>query len=349
MLIVAGASLKNLEPRVWDPESEFHIPSLKAVMFSYAEFHQLQSRRTLAMEQGLRKYLEVPTKVKVYLDNGAFYFGFNCVTPSLADYEEFVERAKPDWKPIPQDYIPFPSMSSQKRRGCFDKTMRVNMKYQHNGYVPVVHIGHHLLDYTAAVRADSRLCRKPWIALGAIVPNLLRKPKAIPYTDVLKGLVHIRKEFKKKQIHVFGVGGTATLHLMSLLGFDSVDSSGWRNRAARGIIQLPGSGERLIADLGSWRGRKPKGKEWQVLKECRCPACTIYGVDGLKAGRLHGFKCRATHNLWVLLEENAWLEEQMAANTYAENYLERVDNSTYRPIIEELLKLMKTRRRAPTN
>lgn len=341
MLIVAGVSLKNLEPRVWDPKSEFHIPSLKAVMVSYAEFHQMRARRDVAMKKGLRKCLKIPKKVSIHLDNGAFYFGFNSVTAPLADYEEFVEAAEPDWKPIPQDYIPFPSMSPQRQRGCFDKTMRVNLKYQHNGYVPVVHIGNHLMQYTAGVKADTRLCRKPWIALGALVPNLLRKPKAMPYTDVLKDLVHVRKTFKKKAIHVFGVGGTATLHLMALLGFDSVDSSGWRNRAARGIVQLPGSGERLIANLGSWRGRKPKGKEWQVLKDCQCPACLTHGVNGLKARLLHGFQCRATHNLWVLLEENAWLEKELAAGTYADNYLARVDNSTYRPLIEELLTLLK--------
>ena len=41
-----------------------------------------------------------------------------CSGSSLDDYEEFVEKAKPDWKPIPQDYIPLPSMTPQKRRAC---------------------------------------------------------------------------------------------------------------------------------------------------------------------------------------------------------------------------------------
>jgi hypothetical protein len=41
----------------------------------------------------------------------------------------------------------------------------------------------------------------------------------------------------------------------------------------------------------------------------------------------------------VLLEENRWLEEQVPAETYPENYGARVDNSVYRPIIDELLKL----------
>jgi hypothetical protein len=341
VLIVAGLSLKNLEPRVWDPNSPFHIPALSAVMVSYGEFHQMQARRNAAMEVGLRAYLGVPKEVGIYLDNGAFFFGTDEGAAPLKEYEEFVEKANPDWKPIPQDYIPFPSMTPQKQRGCFDKTMRANIHYQYNGYVPVVHIGKHLLDYTAQVSADDSLSKKQCIALGAIVPNLLRKPKAMPYTEILRGLLHVRRTFKHKRIHVFGVGGTATIHLTALLGFDSVDSSGWRNRAARGIVQMPGSGERLVADLGKWRGREPSAEEWKILDRCKCPACREYGAEGLKASKLHGFCCRATHNLWVLLEENRWLTKHILAGTYAQNYRRRVDNSTYKPIIVELLELLK--------
>lgn len=341
VLIVAGLSLKNLQPRVWDPTSEFYLPALQAVMVSYAEFHQLQARRTAAMKAGLRSNLGVPENIKVYLDNGAFYFGGQKSGEApLEEYEEFVEATKPNWKPIPQDYIPFPSMSRQKQKSCLDRTMRVNHQYQHNGYVPVVHIGSHLLKYTEQMLACPKLSKKPAIALGAIVPNLLRKPKAMPYTDVLAGLQHFRSVFDKKSLHVFGVGGTATLHIMSLLGINSVDSSGWRNRAARGIVQLPGCGERLVADLGNWRGRRPSNAEWKTLRACPCPACQSYGPKGLKADKLHGFCCRATHNLWVLLEENIWLDQHVTGRTYADYYEARVDNSTYRPIIDELLALL---------
>ena len=163
----------------------------------------------------------------------------------------------------------------------------------------------------------------------------------MPYADVLVGLRHVRDTFKDKSIHVFGVGGTATIHLAALLGFDSVDSSGWRNRAARGIIQLPGCGERLIADLGKWRGREPSEDDRKVLNRCKCPACLKYGVDGLKADKLHGFCCRATHNLWILLDENRWLSKHISAGTYRQNYRRRIDNSTYKPIIQDLLKLMR--------
>jgi hypothetical protein len=130
------------------------------------------------------------------------------------------------------------------------------------------------------------------------------------------------------------------------LGFDSVDSSGWRNRAARGIVQFPGSGERLVAALGNWRGREPSAEEWNVLKCCQCPACRLNGLEGLKASKLHGFCCRASHNLWVLLAENRWLTKHISAGTYARSYKRRVDNSIYKPIIEELLGLLKEDRKS---
>jgi hypothetical protein len=341
MLIVAGLSLKNLQPRVWDPSSPFHLPGLEAVMVSYADFHKMPARRRQAMAAGLRAYLGVPAGVAVYLDNGAFYFASQPRGAPLEEYEEFVTKADPDWRPVPQDYIPWPGMSRQKQRACFDRTMAVNHCYQHNGYVPVVHIGRHLADYTESILSDDRLARKECIAIGGIVPNLLRKPSALPYGDVLAGLRHVRQAFAGKTVHVFGVGGTATLHLTALLGFDSVDSSGWRNRAARGIVQLPGSGERVVAALGKWRGRRPSAGEWDTLRRCRCPACRRYRLEGLQAGELHGFCCRATHNLWVLLQENQWLLKHIPAETYRRNYAQRLDNSIYRPLIDEVLALLR--------
>jgi 7-cyano-7-deazaguanine tRNA-ribosyltransferase len=89
---------------------------------------------------------------------------------------------------------------------------------------------------------------------------------------VLDALTHVRQTFANKEVHVFGIGGTATLHLAALLGVDSVDSSGWRNRAARGIVQLPGSGDRMVAELGSWRGRRLSPAEREILQNCPCPA-----------------------------------------------------------------------------
>lgn len=339
MLVVAGLTLKNLQPRVWDPLDPYYIPELRAVMVSYAEFDLMPARRRQAMDQGLHAYLGVPSHVKIYLDNGAFAFGRRQRECPTEDYEQFVAEARPDWYPIPRDFIPMPSMSAEERETCVARTMNVNLTYVADGYVPVVHIGSCLDRYIGLITAHEELLAKPAVALGGIVPNLLRSPRAIPYADILSGLLQIRNAFYDKDIHIFGLGGTATLHLAALLVVDSVDSSGWRNRAARGIIQLPGKGDRMAANLGSWRGRELDDEEMERVRSCTCPACLGAGLQGLRAEKLRGFCNRATHNLWVLLQEAQVVHQQLDKGTYRNWYRSHLDNSIYLPLIDELVSL----------
>lgn len=340
MLVVAGLSLNNLKPQVWDPESPYYLPGLKAVMVSYADFHRKPASRRAATERGLRGFLGVPEGVKIYLDNGAFCFLNNPGGTPMAEYAEFIEHARPDWYPIPQDFIPVPRMTLEEQQGCFHRTMEVNRAYLQDGYVPVIHVSRFLEDYLVAIRTHHRLSTKRSIAIGGLVPNLLRAPKAIPYGRVLESLKRVREAFKGKEIHVFGVGGTATLHLAALLQMDSVDSSGWRNRAARGLVQMQGCGDRMVAELGNWRGRRPSREEWNRLAQCACPACEQFGVDGLRAGGIDGFCHRATHNLWTLLEEARLIEWHLASGTYTRWYKGHLDNSTYGPLVDRVVEML---------
>lgn len=340
MLVIAGLSLKNLKPRVWDRESPYFLDRLEAVMLSYADFHQMPARRREAMEHGLHAYLGIPPTIKIYLDNGAFFFlRREGETPRTA-YEEFIARAQPDWWPISQDFIPTPQMTKEGQLDCLRRTMANNLTYEQDGFVPVIHISQVLGEYVREVVASPMLSRKPSIALGGIVPNLLRAPKAMPYTEILASVRQVRTAFAGKDLHVFGIGGTATLHLAAILGIDSADSSGWRNRAARGIVQLPGGGDRTVNKLGSWRGRRPDACEWERLRSCQCPACQAHGVGGLTANELFGFSNRAVHNLWILLEEAHAIDGHMKAGTYAAWYADHLDNSIYAPLIRNAISVV---------
>jgi 7-cyano-7-deazaguanine tRNA-ribosyltransferase len=335
--IVAGLSLKNLKPRVWDPESPYYLPGLHAIMVSYADFTKSSARRRAAMQQTLHGYLGVPLEVNIYLDNGAFFFLAREGGVPRQEYEEFVRHALPDWYPIPQDFIPVPKMDDAAQRDCLRRTMDMNRAYEHDGFVPVLHVSRQLDTYLEEFRGNERLLQKDRVALGGIVPNLLRMPQAMPYADVLHSIRRTRSELAGKQLHVFGLGGTATLHLAALFGIDSLDSSGWRNRAARGIVQLPGRGDRMVANMGSWRGREPDETEWGILAVCPCPACQHFGVAGLKASGIDGFCNRATHNLWILLREAQQIETHLHAGTYSDWYLSHIDNSIYRSLIGDTL------------
>jgi len=337
MKIVAGLSLKGLKPPVWDTDSPYYLSDLKAVMVPYADFHYMPARRRQAMEVGLHASFGIPSYMSIYLDNGAFRFSRDEGEVPRQDYEAFVTQAKPNWYAIPQDYIPTPRMSDVKQLECLQKTMDVNQSYSHDGYVPILHISRHLDEYLRQFKANERLRSKPIFALGGIVPNLLRTPKAMSYREILDSVRRVRTTFADRELHLFGVGGTATLHVAALLGLDSVDSSGWRVRAARGIVQLTGIGDRAVAELGNWKIREPSQEERKKLIECQCPACQQYGLDGLKANLIYGFCNRATHNLWTLLEENRMIQKHLKSKTYVEWYKDHLHNSTYRPIIDQIV------------
>ena len=337
MKIVAGLSLKGLKPPVWDTDSPYYLSGLKAVMVPYADFHYMPARRRQAMEVGLHAGFGIPSYMSIYLDNGAFRFSRDESEVPRQDYEAFVAQAQPDWYAIPQDYIPTPRMSDVKQLKCLQQTMDVNRSYSHDGYVPILHISRHLDEYLRQFKANEQLRSKSIFALGGIVPNLLRTPKAMSYKEILDSVRQVRATFADKELHLFGVGGTATLHVAALLGLDSVDSSGWRVRAARGIVQLTGIGDRAVAELGNWKIREPSQQERKKLIECQCPACQQYGLDGLKANLIYGFCNRATHNLWTLLEENRMIQKHLEDKTYIEWYKDHLHNSTYRPIIDQIV------------
>ncbi len=337
MEIVAGLNLTSIKPRVWEEESPYHLPQLSAVMVSYAQFHQSPARSRRAMDDGLHASLGIPEHVKIYLDNGAFKFSRAGGEVPREVYKEFVKKAKPNWYAIPQDYIPSPHMNYYRQNQCLEKTMVVNQEFSYDGYVPILHVGRCINKYIRLFNEDEKLQEKPIYAIGGIVPNLLRAPKAMSYQKILNKVYKVRETFADKKLHLFGVGGTSTLHVAALLGMDSVDSVGWRTRAARGLVQLPGIGDRSIADLGNWKVREPNSQESEKLEKCPCPACKQHGREGLEAKGTYGFCNRATHNLWTLLEENRMIQEHLKAGTYADWYKDHLHNTIYRPLIDQLV------------
>ena len=341
MQIVAGLTLKHLTPRVWDADSPTHLPRLGAVMVSYADFHLKPAWRTRAMEVGVHAVLGVPREVPIYLDNGAFTFCRTQTEPPIEPFREFVAQSGLDWFPVPSDSIPAPAMPPRQARSCLRATMMMNRAHARgdSGCVPVVHVGSLLPSYLRAMRNDAVLRHAPRLAVGGIVPNLLRTSMARPHVEILEALRDVRRAFAGSHLHIFGVGGTSTVHLAALLGFNSADSSGWRNRAARGLIQLPGTGDRMVAELGSWRGRLLSAPETERLRACPCPACQADGIDGLARSGTSGFAHRATHNLWVLLEEAEWVRAQLEAGTYEDHFRARLDNTIYLPLIERALQM----------
>jgi len=80
--------------------------------------------------------------------------------------------------------------------------------------------------------------------------------------------------------------------------------------------------------------------EWLEVtcSECLCPACRQYKLNGLKISGMEGFCNRATHNLWILLEEARLIEEHLYnSGNYKEWYKPHLDNTIYRPLIAQIV------------
>jgi 7-cyano-7-deazaguanine tRNA-ribosyltransferase len=308
--VVAGLSLKNMRPRVWDRQSPDHIPRLGAVMMSFDEFRRRPVVHRLATAGGFASVLGT-SSVRVYLDNGAF----SCLTrgtePAVDQFRDFVRATTPAWYPVPADFIPRPTDSQRRQKELVDRTIAVLEAHSDDGYCPVIHAGPWLDRYLDALR---RLGRTRCLAIGGLVPHLLNGVGA-RRQETIALMKRVRREFPGA-IHSFGVGGVVTLHLAAALGIDSADSSGWRQRAARGLIVLRGRGERMAVKLGSWKGREVSSEEWGELARCRCPACRRIGAEGLKASGVDGFIHRAVHNLWAILEEAALIDRHLARGDF---------------------------------
>ncbi|MBK7072933.1 MAG: hypothetical protein IPH44_11580 [Myxococcales bacterium] len=333
MLLVAGVNLRNPVPRFWDPESPHHIPGIRALMVSFAEFLGYQSRNEAVRKLGLRKYLRIPDECQVFLDNGAFHTLMRGDELNAKAYCAFVEATKPDWYPIPVEHIPHPMMKRAAQEALYRKTMIYNRRYTAKGYVPVVHAGLFLPKFLDGIERLKKKTKVTRVGLGAMVPFLLRGKGSTGRTQVVDDILAVRGRLPNAKIHGFGIGGTATLHIAAVLGLDSVDSSGWRNRAARGIIQLRGTGDRIVAKFGKWRGRALTLSERQGLHDCGCPACRAGGPAALEVGGLGGFAARATHNLWVLVRELQDIEQHLAAGSYLNWFPSHIENRVFMGLV----------------
>lgn len=316
MEVVAGLTLKNLRPRVWDPLSPEHVPGLTAVMLSFDEFRQRPKLLKEAVSSGLTSVLfrgnkSVTDAPRVFLDNGAFACLRRGDEPAMKEYAEFVAATRPAWYPVPADFIPLPSYSRQRQRRLFERTRAVLEANSGDGFCPVVHPGPWLDLYMEVLH---RLGQTKQLAIGGLVPHLLNSLGAQRRQTILM-LRRIRRDFPG-HIHAFGIGGIVTLHLAAALGLDSLDSSGWRQRAARGLINLRGRGERQAVKLGSWKGRKLTRLERDELARCGCPACRQPG-GGLRRRGIEGFAARATHNLAILLHEAKLIQRHLNAGDFA--------------------------------
>ncbi len=116
-------------------------------------------------------------------------------------------------------------------------------------------------------------------------------------------LALVRSHFPLSRIHVFGAGGFSSIAMSLEAGADTIDSAGWRLRAAYGCVTGRRGVQVRLKSLQA-RGMPLAAVLGDDLATCGCPSCReAPDVQG-RAARLSGsFTQRALHNFWVIAGE----------------------------------------------
>ncbi len=85
------------------------------------------------------------------------------------------------------------------------------------------------------------------LGVGSLVPLVksMKGSKKNGIESFLYTLITLRRMLPDSFIHAFGIGGTMA-YLAVLAGIDSYESNGWIQKAAFGVIQLPGISDRFL-------------------------------------------------------------------------------------------------------
>jgi 7-cyano-7-deazaguanine tRNA-ribosyltransferase len=248
---------------------------------------------------------------KLFLDNGAYTTSRTGRRLKIDRVIEVQEKLNPTMT-IPLDY-PFSSwMSERQMEKRWNSTTR-NIKYWQSstslsGLVPALHSWSYS-SLLKNLRWLEKNADSDYLALGSLVgPEFVKSTSFFgdrqPNTqliDMISLAIESVQETTDFNVHLMGFGSSPLMmHLGYYLGVDSTDSSGFRRKAAFGMIVLPGTAERYVGDraakFGGTKGMSER--EIEVLNNCECQSCKI-NQDLLWSD----FKSRAIHNEYVMKNE----------------------------------------------
>ena len=303
--------------------------SLETLMVNAYDFLNKPKFYEEACKKGIHKFLGFDGLI--IMDSGGFIYQKNEISniePSTII--ELYEKAKPDIGVV-LDFPFAPDKPNLINRKRWEKTLK-NTEYMinNNGKIalmPVLH-GYNLKELKKACDQVKKINEDPLlVGLGSMVPLLFNMKGSNRFKNrhqyVIDATRLVRKEFPNSLMHAFGVGSTKTMHLMYALGVDSLDSSGWRLKAAYGAIQLPGVSDRHPTSRNNGRSSLNE-KEKKILELCECPTCKDKSIEDRISSLDSAFIPRALHNCWVYLQEQ-------------QSYINSIETGKSKNFIEERL------------
>ncbi len=301
---------------------------------------------------GIRKFLGF--NGPIMMDSGGFLFQRKqTVDVNPLRIMNLYEKSKVDIGVILDHPLALNLDTKENRKRLYLTMENTKMMYENNGgttLLPVVH-GYTIEDIYRTIECiKSTIGDPPLIGIGSLVPlikalngrkkfmfpegpsGIMKNDQCeLPAGNVMVDMIRlIRREFPRSFLHVFGIGGATTMHLMFSLGVDSIDSIGWRIKAANGAIQLPGVGDRFVSPKKKKRTGLSK-KDLILLQRCQCPICRNKSLSIRKKlldnADSSTFYNRATHNAWVFQQEvqEAW--DSIKKGNYMQYVDEHLRNS----------------------
>lgn len=321
------------EPRPW---LDFEVPGV--IVNAY------QMRKKIASNSFTLEHLsDECNNSPVMIDSG----GYNFIKdpdkiPAIEPIANMYRKIEAEIV-VSLDLPPHPNLSPRERSRRWKKTkenaFKLTKLLENRSPMPVVH-GYSEKELRNNSRDVSDLIEESkMIGLGGMVPLL-----KVKRSKTLSLIHYLRTLYPDKMLHVFGAGSVSTMMLLTLLRVDSMDTIGWRIKAAFGAIQLPGMSDRFVTpNQESKKSRLPLSKsDLELLKKCNCPICRgrslknrLNNLDNADPTTFHN---RATHNAWVFVEELKVAQEQYANGSLADFLHNRMAtgywSSSYKQVLE---------------
>ncbi len=315
------AQVINGKPQPWK-----QFP-LEGLMVNAYEILKKTKADSEVRSQGIHKYMGFDGPIM--MDSGGFQFMKKQeLNVDPKEILRLYQVSKPDFG-IVLDHPLGPNLDHKEKLDRWLRTlantriMLANHNTDSTELVPVIH-GHELSKIEWFIEELEKISSFNYLGIGSLVPSVFSTKGAGGITNVVEIVNFVKKKLGNRKIHVFGVGSTLTMHLMFYAGADSVDSSGWRTKAAYGAIQLPGIGDRYVTSRTRHKKYRDVSEEdKEILASCRCPICESEGLEKLRIS----FTSRAMHNAWVYNEEVKKARELIRLGKY-EDYVEGIITKT---------------------
>jgi 7-cyano-7-deazaguanine tRNA-ribosyltransferase len=290
----------------------FEHPSAAESIFSVSDLIAKRSMRERLLHQGVHALC--PVRQRVMIDSGGYQFLRTGTFPlKWNELVTFYNEIGADMG-VALDRPITPKDSPADAKTIVRRNLERYVSMRRHGrrdleIVPVLHGSTSALAEWECKALAAIDTAPPLIGLGGVVPHLVEITRNFRFGRDFTAKIELvrmlgervllaRQYFPKSRLHVFGAGGTVSIALAIGAGAHSVDSSGWRVRAAFGCILGPwGRQLRVRSRLQSPTAFATTLKA--AMTGCRCPVCGTSKRQRASLRLIHSFESRAIHNLWM--------------------------------------------------